>query len=429
MAVVLSSAAVVDSLTEIGAKEALIQNPNGGEDRFLNAAWWLAMSRGLVVYFFVFILASPVSRFYGNRDLASLVRVGLLGVVFTGAMSSRAFLAVKEMKFARWALINHGGGICGALFTVGLACVFPGVWALAIGCCAEGAARCALSFAICPYLPRFRLDREAVRELLRFSKGLFGLSFFNLIFSRADVFVLAKLYSPAALGLYTMAVFLVQTPASFLLGLLGQSLLPAMSRIQGDARRTGRVLLRVSSVICLFGLPVLVFVVLSGRSLLLVFYGSRYTASAAVLSVAALVALVNLLNGQITIVFYARGLPQLHRRSVAAMALMMLLGIYPISRWFGPVGGQIAALVSVIVGFSVQALRVGGLTSGLLAQYARSCAVPALVSVAVVAMLRLVGGFLSPLGSAVNIALGLFGCILTFAVASVLSLPRHRDAV
>ena len=48
-----------------------------------------------------------------------------------------------------------------------------------------------------------------------FSKGMVGLSFLNLIFARADIFVLGKLYSPAMLGIYALAVNLIQTPAKF----------------------------------------------------------------------------------------------------------------------------------------------------------------------------------------------------------------------
>ncbi len=45
------------------------------------------------------------------------------------------------------------------------------VWALAIGFCSENAARCVLSYAICPYRPRLP-HFEAIRDLMKFSKGL-----------------------------------------------------------------------------------------------------------------------------------------------------------------------------------------------------------------------------------------------------------------
>src|ERR1019366_5907257 len=69
------------------------------------------------------------------------------------------------------------------------------VWALAIGFGSENAFRCLLSYILYPGLPSLGWENHAIRDLYRFSKQAFGLSFLNLIFSRTDIFVLGKLYS------------------------------------------------------------------------------------------------------------------------------------------------------------------------------------------------------------------------------------------
>ncbi len=94
-----------------------------------------------------------------------------------------------------------------------------------------------------PGLPSFEWDRRASRDLLMFSKGMVGLSFLNLIFARADIFVLGKLYSPALLGIYALAVNLIQTPSNFLINTLSQTLLPALSHVQDDPTRANRILI------------------------------------------------------------------------------------------------------------------------------------------------------------------------------------------
>ncbi len=43
MAIVMSSSAIVACVTEIGQKNAVIQNPRGGEKAYLNAGWWMGM--------------------------------------------------------------------------------------------------------------------------------------------------------------------------------------------------------------------------------------------------------------------------------------------------------------------------------------------------------------------------------------------------
>ena len=67
MAIVMSSASIVGSLSDVGLRVSVIRNPRGREPAYLNAAWWLAMGRGLAVYAVCFVMAPWVARFYGKR--------------------------------------------------------------------------------------------------------------------------------------------------------------------------------------------------------------------------------------------------------------------------------------------------------------------------------------------------------------------------
>ena len=160
MAIVMSSSAIVAALTEVGVKQAVIQNPRGGEKAYLNAGWWMGLGRALSTYVIIFAMAPWVARFYGNADLSALLRVTLLGSLFDGAMSPRSILAQKEMKFGRWMAISNGGGICGVILTVVLSFVLRDVWALAIGFGSENAFRCLLSYILCPGLPSLGWERR-----------------------------------------------------------------------------------------------------------------------------------------------------------------------------------------------------------------------------------------------------------------------------
>lgn len=428
MAVVLSAGSVIQMITDIGVKEAIIQNPRGSEDDYMSAAWWLAAFRAFSIYAGIFLLAPWLSKFYGNHEIIPLLRVVALTVILEGTYSSRAYAAIKNMSFKKWAAIHHGGGIGGVILTLILSFFIRDVWALVLGTVAESAMRWVLSYVLCPYFPSLSWNREAARDLLRFSRGLFGLSFLNLIFSRADVFVLAKLYPPAALGLYVMGIYLVQTPAGFLMNLLGQTLLPTFSKVQGDKLRENRILLQVTSLLVQLGLPVLVFMVLCSRPLLTLFYGGRYAAGAVPLMFASCVVFLNILNGQITTVFYGRGVPQLHRRSVAIMAVLMVALVYPFSKWFGLPGGQIACLVAVFIGYIFQLERLRDLTDISLAQYAKPFLTGAMLSLVVVALwlgTRNVPALTRPLAT---VLLGGLGCCLAYAWCAA-EFMRKREQI
>lgn len=362
MAIVLSASSLISTLSDVGVLPAVIQNPRGGDDKYLNAAWWLGMMRAIGNYVLIFLAAPWIAQFYGNADLTWLLRVAFFSTVLEGMMSPRAKLAHKRMKFGRWAVISNGGGICGVLLTIGLSFVLRDVWALAIGYCSENAFRCLLSYILFPGLPSVRWDKAALRELLTFSRGMVGLSFLNLVFTRTDIFVLGKMYAPAALGIYTMAVYLVQTPTSFLINMLSSTIFPAFSHVQEDRERVNRILTEVTSWVVILGLPAVVMVWLCGSSLLTVAYGARYATAAQALTLAAGVMFLNTLNSLITSLFYAAGKPALHRRAVAASAVTMLIVIYPACKYLGLVGGQLAALLAIAVSYLLQVIRARDIT-------------------------------------------------------------------
>jgi len=415
MAIVMSSSAIVGALTEVGIKQAVIQNPRGSEKAYLNAGWWMGMWRAIGMYLIIVAMAPWVAHFYGVAELSALLRVALLSTLFDGAMSPRSILAQKELKFSRWTAITNGGGICGVILTVTLSFVMRDVWALAIGFGSENVFRCVLSYILYPGLPSPRWESHAVRDLYSFSKQAIGLSFLNLIFSRTDIFVLGKLYSTTALGLYSMGVALVQTPCSFITTMMAQALFPAIAHVQEDKERVNRILMEATSWLILLGLPVVTVIYLCRHSLLMLVYGTRYVAAAGPLAVASTVVFLNILNAAITCVFSAVGRPALHRRAVAASAVVMLIAIYPACKWMGVVGGQVAALVAIIVSYLFQIMRMRGLTGLDLRRYAQAF-IPAMVASAVILVLGIGArsfGFEARPG--VNIALGAAACLTAYA--------------
>jgi O-antigen/teichoic acid export membrane protein len=421
MAIVMSCSAVVGSLTDVGQRAAVIQNPRGREKAYLNAGWWLAMSRALCVYLIIFAAAPWIAHFYGNAELRSLLRVAMLGTLFDGMMSPASILPQKNMKFGRWMAISNGGGICGVILTVILSFWLRSVWALAIGACSENFFRCILSYILCPGLPSFGLEMRVARDLYKFSRAVVGLSFLNLIFARTDVFVLGKLVSTTTLGFYTMAVLLVQTPSSFITTMMGQILFPTFAHVQDDKERINRILMEVTSWLIVLGLPGVILIYLAGHSLLSIVYGARYVAAAAPLAVAATVVFLNILNAAITCVFSGIGRPGLHRRAVAASAIAMLIAIYPSCKLFGIVGGQIAALLAIIISYALQLERMRELTELDLAHYGRAFFLPILASAATVIVV--LGGRRA--GLAPKPAFDLALCIAGATVAYAICLPSH----
>jgi len=218
-----------------------------------------------------------------------------------------------------------------------------------------------------------------------------------------------------------MAVFLVQTPSTFITNALGQILLPAFSHVQEDNERINRILVEVTSWLIMLGLPVVVVIWLCGPSLLRVLYGVRYVAAAGPLAVASAVVFCTILNAVITCTLFGMGRPGLHRVAVAASAVVMLIAIYPACKLLGVVGGQVAALASIVIGYLLQVICMRRLTGLNVPRYGKAFVPALLVSLGLLGLglgARFFGLKTRPIA---NIALGAGAC----AVAYALCLPAY----
>jgi len=136
------------------------------------------------------------------------------------------------------------------------------------------------------------------------------------------------------------------------------------------------------------------------------------------------------LNSVPTIVLFAKGRPALHRHAVVFSAAAMLIAIYPASKFLGPVGGQIAALLAIAVGYLFQLILLRSVTGLNLFQYGSTFVIPALGSAAMPVIVlgsRHLGFAAKP---AADIAVCTASCLIAYAVCASAHLrasKRHNS--
>ncbi|MDA8174667.1 MAG: oligosaccharide flippase family protein [Nitrospiraceae bacterium] len=361
MAIVLAVNTGLGAFTYIGINEAVIQSPDGGEETYLNAAWWLSLIRSVGLFALAVIALPWVVSFYSVEQYSAMFLVSFLSIIFTGAMSARAYIAQKEMDFKKWMLISNGGAAIGILTAIGLTFWLHSIWALVIGYVMEAAGRCLLSFIICPHLPRLHFSKVHTRALWKYASGMFGLPVLYFLFREVDVFVIGKLLSKRELGLYSMAVKLAQMPVLMVSTIINPLLMPMFSVKQADKQWINHALIKSTGIILLAGSPLVCFFALYGKDLLTAVYGPQYAAVAMPFAILLAATLFRTVSTPITNVYFAIGKPQLQRFFLMIRAVLMVLIIYPAVRFLGLTGAACAGLFSMLAAYFFQVLRIWGL--------------------------------------------------------------------
>jgi lipopolysaccharide exporter len=354
MAIVMAVNAMYDAFTEVGIKESIIQNPHGSTRTYLNGAWWFSVIRSSALYAIAFFAAPFIAHFYKNEHLTSLIRVCFVNMLFSGALSAGAYLALKQLNYKKWTIIISGGNLCGIATAIIAALLLKNVWALAIGFCAEAFFRLILSYCLCPFLPRFVFNKQELNELFKFAKGMFGLPILTFVCMRIDTFTLGKLYSASELGLYNMASTLAQMPSLMLSNLISQILLPAFSKMQNDAQKFGSTFFKTFSLILYLNLPLLLFCFFFGKPLLTLVYGAQYSTYSLPFAFIFMSFSIRTCQIPLTTLFYAKGRPGLNRFAMAIGAMIAIACIYPASKYFGFLGASLIVLCIWTIPFCVQ---------------------------------------------------------------------------
>ena len=355
MAVVLAVLALFEAITEVGVAQAVIQNERGSSAEFLNVAWWFGIARGAVVAVVALSLAGPIAVFYEMPELAPLLMVAGLSVVFTGLTSPRIYALQRELRFGATLVSIQGAGLLATLATIALGLWMQNVWALLWGTVLEAFLRFVLSFVVAPFRPSLHWEAEARRDLFRFTRGMAGLSLLTFLILQADTFVLAKTVSVEALGIYAMAIALAAFPLAIFSKAVQPLVVPILARLQDDMAAMRTAVLSMSRLVWLFGLPMVAVMATVADPLLVLVYGRpEFGRAAAAFSLYALFVVVYMASMITFSVYLALGRPELQRRFTLVRAVLVLVLLYPLALVWGGTGAALALLVSMLGAMAVQ---------------------------------------------------------------------------
>lgn len=355
MAIVLSVLIVLESFTDIGVRQSIIHHKSGDKAEYLNIAWWVQVTRGLILFIIAALWIAPlICQFYGKPELLDLLRVSLLVVVFNGLSSPRLYLLDKELRFVKAVMLGQGSSLLGTLVSIVLALYLKNVWVLVIGRVVQSGMRCLLSHIMCPFRPRLKINRPCLKEFLKFGRGMVGLAFLTVVSMQTDVFVLGKLLPSEEVGMYALALSLARLPVYVFARTVGRVLLPVFAEKQDDRKAICIAVLKILKSTFLLGVPIVVIMAIGAKPILSIIYGAQYEAVAVPFALLCFAMFFYLQAVILSQIYMAIGMPHLQRQYVILLAATIICLIYPGTKLYGLVGASGVVLLSNAVAVFMQ---------------------------------------------------------------------------
>lgn len=270
-AVALAVAAFGQLFTDLGLGAAVIHARQVTE-RLLSTALALNVATGAALTALVAALALPLSRLFGQPDLAGLLLVASLNFTLSCGVVQTALLE-RTFNFRRLALSEVIAAIAGAASAPALALAGLGATSLVLAFLVRTALLSALLWAGVRWVPKTWPDQGEVGRLWRFSRGIVGFNAVNYWARNLDTLALGAFAPAAAVGQYTRAFSLTTVPLQQMSVVLGRVLYPALARLRDDPHRMGRAWVRGVGLAATFTLPATVTIAATAPALVPVLFG------------------------------------------------------------------------------------------------------------------------------------------------------------
>jgi len=197
-------------------------------------------------------------------------------------------------------------------------------------------------------------DRESLKGILNYARGMLGLSFLTMLSMQADVFVLGRIISTDILGLYAVAMALAQQLNQLLFGVIGRVMLPAFAAKQDDKQVLCKAVIKTIRTSIIIGAPLVLILGVFSRQILALLYGQKFASMALPFALLCATLLVRMHSCVLASINLATGKPHLHRRYIVLLVLLIASGIYPAVITWGPAGATGILLLSYSIAICMQ---------------------------------------------------------------------------
>lgn len=351
--------------SDVGIGPSIVQNRRGEDPDYQNTAWTIQVVRGTLLFGVAVMLAAPVSRLYGEPQLARLLPFAALGFIIDGFVSTRLFTAARNMLLHRITLIELAAQSAALVGTVGWALVDRSIAALVAGALLANLTRVTLTHWALPGVAnRFRWDRESAHTLLRFGRWVFLSTLLGFTATQADRLVFGKLVPMELLGVYSIALVWASLPNMILERIFRSVVFPALSRVYNAGNDFVAAFREAREPWLIFGAWVVSCLVAGGPSLIRLLYDERAIEAGWIVQLLALGTWVATMSSSRGNAALARGAPgwiaAASAAKVVALAALIPIGV-SIAGFRGGVSGfvlaELAAYTVLLFSMSRRGLR------------------------------------------------------------------------
>ncbi|MEN3273797.1 MAG: hypothetical protein V7636_2558 [Actinomycetota bacterium] len=341
--------ALANLITDIGLGAAIVQRKDL-EERHTSSVFWVHVGLGTLVMATVMATAPLVASFYGEHELTNVLLVVALSYIPSSMCTVQRALLTRDMRFRATSMIDlvalaGSGGVCVVLAVAG-----AGVMSIAFQVVALNVITVVLLWAVGGWRPKRRFSRDAVRDLLPYSRNLFAFSIVNRLVRNGDNVIIGRSLGATDLGLYARGYSILLYPTRQITSVLGNVMFSSLSKLSDDPERLKRGYLRAIAIISLVTFPLMAGIAVVAHHFVPALLGNHWLPAVTIIRVFAIVGLGESVFTTVGWLYQATGRTDLLFRVGLALGLLPLAAIV--------IGVNIGTLDAVVAGYAIASLAL-----------------------------------------------------------------------
>jgi O-antigen/teichoic acid export membrane protein len=360
MGIALLATSILETFSETGFEHALIQK-KGDIEEYLDTAWMVQVSRGLVLGLVLYATAPWIATFFASPEAVEIVHLVCLAVMVAGFRSIGLTLLTKEMRFKRRGLVSMSSAVANFVVSVTAAVALRNASAIAYGLLAGNTVATIVSYGVHPYRPSLRWNTKRARELLGFGRWIHGSTILVFLFREGDDIFLGKVLGTLSLGLYQMAYRVSNLPATQVTHLISKVMLPAYAEIQDRREQLRSAYLQALSITTAVATPLAFAVAYFAPDFTKIILGDKWLPMVPIVQILALFGLIRSIDSCVGPLVVASGRPDLETKLLFGKVLLLAVIIYPLTMSWGAPGTATAVTLASLAFspvFTLIAIRV-----------------------------------------------------------------------
>jgi PST family polysaccharide transporter len=324
--------ALLQPLCDFGIAAAIVQGQQL-TSRQIARLNGLAISLGAACAAATTLIAFPVSRFFDEPRLLTIVPALGLGFLTGAFRAVPTALLAREMQFRRLAFLETAEALSLTGITIALAATGHGYWSLVIGPVASRGIGSVLALIVRPSAIASPLPMAGIRGAIQFGAWVTTSTIAWYVYSNADRVIVGREIGEAALGAYTIALTLASMPVEKIGQLYQRVAESVIARVQGDAAAVARYLFGITEGVAMLSFPASAGLALVADLFVDVVLGARWEMAVVPLRLLAAAAAIRSLDPLLAQILVATGHARQNARSMLIAALVLPGAFLVGGRW------------------------------------------------------------------------------------------------